>query len=76
VLGEVSERAAPEVSLESEAEPAPLASLSQPALTAPVPDAEPFLPRAAFVLAREDLRRAVVLAEVLGPPLSERTLRA
>jgi hypothetical protein len=73
VLGEVSEVSeAPEQSLESEAEPVPLEVLAQPAASAPVPLAEPALRRAPFRLLGGDLRRAIVLAEVLGPPVTER----
>lgn len=72
VLGEVSEPSdAPEVSLELESEPAPLAALAAASAEAEAPR-----PRAAFRLARGDLRRAIVLSEVLGPPVSERALRA
>lgn len=71
VMGEVSEPSdAPEVSLEQESEPAPLLAMAASA------EAEAPRPRAAFRLARGDLRRAIVLSEVLGPPVSERALRA
>jgi hypothetical protein len=74
VLGEVLEPAeAPEASLESEAEPVPLGALAGPAAEATEPRAPS---RPAFRLARGDLGRAIVLAEILGPPVSERALRA
>ena len=81
VLGDVSEPGeAPEVSLERELEPAPLAFLGDedPLQRASRGRAEEpaagltVRPRAAFRLARGDLRRAIVLSEVLGPPLSQR----
>ncbi len=72
VLGDVSEPSeAPESSLEGESEPAPLAVLGAQARDEGVPWS-----RAAFVLSHADLRRAIVLSEVLGPPVSERALRA
>jgi len=79
VLGEVQEPSeAPEVSLEREEEPAPLAALATPVALAPVlfeetPQAGR---RGSFQLGRGDLRRAILLSEVLGPPVSERPLRA
>lgn len=79
VLGEVTEPSeAPEVSLEREEEPAPLAAMATPAALAPVLFEE--TPGAArqrsFQLGRGDLRRAILLSEVFGPPVSERPLRA
>ena len=82
VLGDVREPAeAPEVSLEaasleSEAEPTPLEALAQPAasVTPSAPDAA--RRRAPFVLVAGELRRAVVLSEVLGRPVSERAIGA
>jgi hypothetical protein len=69
VLGDVSEPGqAPEVSLEQALEPAPLAALAGASADEP-PVARA---RAAFELRRAELGRAVVLAEVLGPPLSLR----
>jgi hypothetical protein len=86
VLGEVSEPAeAPEeslesevepVSLDSEVEPVPLEVLSRPAAVVPDEAAEAAPARGPFVIRRGDLRRAIVLNEVLGPPVSERALRA
>lgn len=68
------ERAAlSEVSLESEEEPAPLGAFEQPpelSEAAPVP-----LGSRGFRLVRGDLRRAILLSEILGPPLSQRALR-
>lgn len=74
VLGEVSEPSeAPESSLEREEEPVPLAALAAaPALE----EAEPPVARVLARLGRSELRRAMVLSEVLGPPVSERALRA
>lgn len=75
VLGEVSEPGeSPEVSLESAAEPVPLQALSQAAAELALAAAP--AARAAFVLARGDMRRSVVLSELLGPPVSERALRS
>ncbi len=72
VLGEVSEPSeAPELSLETEGEPAPLAVMAATRVESLEPRS-----RAAFRLARGDLRRAIVLSEVLGAPVSERSLRA
>lgn len=62
-----------EVSLESEEEPAPLGVFEQPpelSEAAPVP-----LGSRGFRLVRGDLRRAILLSEILGPPLSQRALR-
>jgi hypothetical protein len=76
VLGQVTELSeAPEVSLETETEPVPLEALSQLAAAPPTPAAEA-VPSLALLSVRGDLRRAIVLSEVLGPPLSERSLRA
>lgn len=73
VLGEVSEPAeAAEVSLESEAEPLALEALSKAAPAMELVGAR----SAGFVLARGDLRRAMILSEILGPPVSDRPLRA
>jgi hypothetical protein len=69
VLGEVSEPGqAPEVSLESEAEPAPLAALEEARVQ---PAVSPARARTSWAAAT-DWRRAIVLSEVLGPPVSER----
>jgi len=79
VLGEVTEASeAPEVSLEREEEPAALATLATPVALAPVQFEEtPGATRQrGFRLGRGDLRRAILLSEVLGPPVSERPLRA
>lgn len=71
VLGEVLEPGqAPETSLESEAEPAPLGALDQAAAPSGAALPQALARRGAF--GREDWRRAIVLAEVLGPPVSER----
>ena len=62
-----------EVSLESEEEPEPLGAFEQPpelSEAAPVP-----LGSRGFRLVRGDLRRAILLSEILGPPLSQRALR-
>jgi len=59
-----------EVSLESEEEPEPLGAFELPpelSEAAPVP-----LGSRAFRLVRGDLRRAVLLSEILGPPLAQR----
>jgi len=73
MLGDVSEPGeAPEVALEREAEPAPFAPLAE--VSAEEPAGARLFPRLA--LARSDLRRAIVLSEVLAPPVSERALRA
>lgn len=71
VLGDVSEPAeAPESSLEQALEPAPLAALgTRSAEEAAVLGS---LPRARFVLRRADLGRAIVLSEILAPPVSMR----
>lgn len=79
VLGESSEPSeAPEVSLEREEEPVPLAALAEPVALAPAEFEEtPEAPRAVrFRLVPGDLRRAIVLNEILGAPVSERSLRA
>jgi len=77
-LGEVRE-AAPvrEVSLETEEAPRPLGAFVTTALAAPpaAPAAEAPARgpgRRLGALARDDWRRAIVLSEVLGPPVSER----
>jgi len=65
--------AASEVSLESEEEPEPLGAFGQPpelSEAAPVP-----VGSRASRLVRGDLRRAVILSEILGPPLSQRAGR-
>lgn len=69
VLGEVSEPGeAAETSLEGQAEPAPLAAITRPA------DAgRRRARRRAFSLG--DTQRALVIAEVFGPPLSDRPPR-
>jgi len=73
VLGEVSEPAeAAETSLESESAPEPLASLDQTAPALEVAIAR----RAGFALRPGELRRAMIMSEVLGPPVGERPLRA
>ena len=72
VLGEVVEPGeAAEVSLESEAAPEPLAVLAEGG----APKSEEPLRRRGFRLARGELGRAIVLTEVLGPPLSLRGSR-
>jgi hypothetical protein len=79
MLGESREPSeAPEESLEREEEPVPLAALAEPVALAPVQFEEtPRAPRVrGFRLARGDLRRAIVLNEILGAPVSERSLRA
>ncbi len=77
VLGEVFEPAeAPEVSLETEVEPVALDVLGAPVAMQPPTSAESAPARTPFLLARGDLRRAIVLTEVLGPPVSDRALRA
>lgn len=61
------------VSLESEEEPEPLGAFEQPPAfseAAPVP-----LGSRAFRLVRGDLRRAILLSEILGSPLSQRGTR-
>ncbi|MSR61541.1 MAG: hypothetical protein EXS08_03715 [Planctomycetes bacterium] len=76
VLGEVSEpRGVSAVSLESEAEPLPLSALGQPAaLSESAVFAE--VPERGFRLRPGELRRALILSEILGPPVGERRLRA
>jgi hypothetical protein len=70
-LGPPAARERPaEVSLEDRAPPVPLgvlASAGEPGQPGTAPVRHPALP-----LAREDLRRGVLLAEVLGPPLALR----
>lgn len=58
-------------SLESELEPEPLDSLSRPP---ELSEAAPLSARG-FRLVKGDLRRAVLLSEILGPPLSQRAAR-
>lgn len=58
-------------SLESELEPEPLDSLTRPPELSEV---APFSARG-FRLLKGDLRRAVLLSEILGPPLSQRAGR-
>jgi hypothetical protein len=73
VMGDVSEPSeAPELSLEREEEPAPLASFAMSSEAR----AEPARPLARLRLGRDELRRAMLLNEVLGPPVAERPLRA
>lgn len=79
-LGEVREAPVREVSLETEEAPRPLGAFVSAALAAPPAAAEAEAPargpaRRLGALARDDWRRAIVLSEVLGPPVSER-LRA
>jgi hypothetical protein len=74
VLGEVVEPgAAPEVSLESETEPAPLQALGEVTLVGPAREAsapQPSLARVRFE--GRWLRAAIVMAEIVGPPLALR----
>jgi hypothetical protein len=65
--------AASEVSLESEVEPAPLSALDRGAALSEAPPLA--VSARAFRLLGGDLRRAVLLSEILGPPLSERAVR-
>ena len=79
MLGDVQEPGeAAEVSLEREEQPVPLEALGAPVALAPVlfeatPEAAR---RKSFQLGRGDLRRAILLSEILGPPVAERPLRA
>jgi hypothetical protein len=74
VLGEVVEPgAAPEVSLESETEPAPLQALGEVTLArAALEPGVGELSVAQKRFARRDLRVAIVMAEIVGPPLALR----
>ena len=68
------------VSLESEAEPLPLSALGRPAaLSATDLSATEIVeeaPQRGFRLRPGELRRALILSEILGPPVGERRLRA
>jgi hypothetical protein len=75
VLGDVREPAeAPESSLEAAGEPAPLAVLGELGGAAAVSAAARVAPArpGRGLLASGDWRRAIVLSEILGPPVSER----
>jgi hypothetical protein len=76
-LGEVRETAPSEVSLETEEAPLPLAALTRDVSLSTPSEPPGRLPAAHRfgALDRDDWRRAIVLSEVLGPPVSER-LRA
>jgi hypothetical protein len=74
VLGAVYEPSeAPEASLETAGAPAPLLALGGP--LSDVTSVAPAAARRAFALAPGDLRRGILLAEILGPPVSDRPLR-
>lgn len=76
VMGEVSEPGdVSAVSLESEAEPLPLSAMGAPAALA-ASDVGVEAPRGGFVLRPGELRRALILSEILAPPVGERRLRA
>ena len=74
VLGEApapSETAQPVVSLEDQGPPAPLDAFTATGLEGRAPR----LASPAFLVSLSDARRAVVLSEILGPPLSQRRAR-
>jgi hypothetical protein len=75
VLGRVYEPSeAPETSLETSVAPAPLLAFG----TSPLSDSAPSTAtpdRRAFAVVKGELRRAVLLAEILGPPVSDRPMR-
>jgi hypothetical protein len=62
-----------EVSLESEEEPLPLGAFDRPPELSEAPSVP--LGSRGFRLVRGDLRRAILLSEILGPPLSQRAAR-
>jgi hypothetical protein len=75
VLGGVHEPSeAPETSLETSVAPSPLLAFGSSPLTDSAPStATP--DRRAFAIVKGELRRAVLLAEILGPPVSDRPMR-